>query len=285
MPPQLGCPLKFLEIPFNGKKCAPLNFKTSETDEIRLIQVPLELNLYSVTGRVPIEPNPYSFAEKRKRKVKKFFDEIAQDEPIEDPETKFRVDIFNRIIDTVTNRLQERFEGQQFVAKTFSFLQPKNLIKASDNEVKIAAQHFMSIYKTDFIADDNDNAHAHEDDLCEEILSFKNVIFKEELTNNEFQSVVDVLKYIHEYELASSYPNFVLAIIIFMTLPVTVASAERSFSKLKLIKTYLRSSIAQDRLDALAIISIEIEQSRNLNIDELIDQFAERKARQNIFKV
>ena len=226
-----------------------------------------------------------SFAEKRKRKVKKFFDEIAQDEPIEDPETKFRVDIFNRIIDTVTNRLQERFEGQQFVAKTFSFLQPKNLIKASDNEVKIAAQHFMSIYKTDFIADDNDNAHAHEDDLCEEILSFKNVIFKEELTNNEFQSVVDVLKYIHEYELASSYPNFVLAIIIFMTLPVTVASAERSFSKLKLIKTYLRSSIAQDRLDALAIISIEIEQSRNLNIDELIDQFAERKARQNIFKV
>lgn len=70
-----------------------------------------------------------------------------------------------------------------------------------------------------------------------------------------------------------------------MTLPVTVASAERSFSKLKLIKTYLRSSIAQDRLDALAIISIEIEQSRNLNIDELIDQFAERKARQNIFKV
>ena len=70
-----------------------------------------------------------------------------------------------------------------------------------------------------------------------------------------------------------------------MTLPVTVASAERSFSKLKLIKTYLRSSIAQDRLDALAIISIEIKQSRNLNIDELIDQFAERKARQNIFKV
>ena len=70
-----------------------------------------------------------------------------------------------------------------------------------------------------------------------------------------------------------------------MTLPVTVASAERSFSKLKLIKTYLKSSIAQDRLDALAIISIEIEQSRNLNIDELIDQIAERKARQNIFKV
>ena len=222
-----------------------------------------------------------SFAEKRKKKVKKFYDEIAHDEPIEDLEKKFRVEIFSRIIDTVTQRLQERFKGQQFVAKTFNFLLPKNLIKSSDNDVKIAAKNFMSIYKTDFSADDNEYAHA---DLCEEILSFKNV-FKEELTNNEFQSISDVLKYIQECELTSSYSNLVLAIIIFMTLPVTVASAERSFSKLKLIKTYLRSSIAQDRLDVLAIISIEIEQSKNLDMEKLIDQFAERKARQNKFKV
>ena len=69
------------------------------------------------------------------------------------------------------------------------------------------------------------------------------------------------------------------------SVPIEPNPYSRSFSKLKLIKTYLRSSIAQDRLDALAIISVEIEQSRNLNIDELIDQFAERKARQNIFKV
>ena len=227
---------------------------------------------------------PVSFAEKRKKKVRKFYDEIAHDEPIEDPEKKFRVEIFSRIIDTVTNRLQERFEGQQFVAETFNFLLPKNLIKSSDSEVRTAAQHFMSVYKTDFsAADGTEHVHAS-DDLCEEILSFKNV-FKEELTSKQVQSIHDVLKCIHEYELTSSYPNYLLAIVIFMTLPVTVASAERSFSKLKLIKTYLRSSIAQDRLDALAILSIEMEQSKNLNIDAIIDKFAETKARQNKFKV
>jgi hypothetical protein len=37
------------------------------------------------------------------------------------------------------------------------------------------------------------------------------------------------------------------------TLPVTLTTAERSFSKLKLIKTYLRSSMGQDRLSELAI--------------------------------
>ena len=46
----------------------------------------------------------------------------------------------------------------------------------------------------------------------------------------------------------------------------------------KLTKTYLRSSIAQDRLDALAIISIEMDESRSLDIETMIDQFAEKKS-------
>ena len=50
------------------------------------------------------------------------------------------------------------------------------------------------------------------------------------------------------------------------------------------ILTYLRSSIAQDRLDALAIISIEIHESKSLDIETMIDQFAERKARIDRFK-
>ena len=58
------------------------------------------------------------------------------------------------------------------------------------------------------------------------------------------------------------------------TLPVTVSTAERSFSKLKLIKSYLRSSIAQDRLDSLALISIENKAARQLDLEEVVDKFA-----------
>jgi len=39
--------------------------------------------------------------------------------------------------------------------------------------------------------------------------------------------------------------------------PVTVATAERSFSKLKLIMTFNRSSMKDERLLGLAMISIE----------------------------
>ena len=74
------------------------------------------------------------------------------------------------------------------------------------------------------------------------------------------------------------------ALILFCTLPLTVASAERSFSKLKLIKSYnLRSSIAQDRLDSLALISIENEAARELDLNELVDRFSNAKARRKQF--
>ena len=42
-----------------------------------------------------------------------------------------------------------------------------------------------------------------------------------------------------------------------ITLPVSVASAERSFSKLKLIKSYIQTTMTKDRLNALSSLSIE----------------------------
>ena len=58
-----------------------------------------------------------------------------------------------------------------------------------------------------------------------------------------------------------------------------VASAERSFSKLKLIKSYLRSIMSQERLSRLAILLIENGMLEELEYKILISQFASQKAR------
>uniref|UniRef100_A0A452I851 HAT C-terminal dimerisation domain-containing protein n=1 Tax=Gopherus agassizii TaxID=38772 RepID=A0A452I851_9SAUR len=52
-------------------------------------------------------------------------------------------------------------------------------------------------------------------------------------------------------------PNTAVALRILLTLPVSVASGEGSFSKPKLLKNYLRSTMSQNRLSGLALISIE----------------------------
>jgi hypothetical protein len=64
-----------------------------------------------------------------------------------------------------------------------------------------------------------------------------------------------------------------------LTIPVTVASSERSFIKVKLIKTYIRSTMTQERLSSLAILSIENSAAQNLDFDYIISSFAKIKAR------
>ena len=69
-------------------------------------------------------------------------------------------------------------------------------------------------------------------------------------------SPINVLNYIKRLE---SFPNACIAFRILLTIHVTIASAEISFSKLKLIKSYLRSTMLQERLSGLAILSIKMK--------------------------
>ena len=54
---------------------------------------------------------------------------------------------------------------------------------------------------------------------------------------------------------------------------------EMSFSKLKLIKSYLRSTMSQERLSGLVILSIEKEMLTELECKNLISNFASQKTR------
>jgi hypothetical protein len=65
---------------------------------------------------------------------------------------------------------------------------------------------------------------------------------------------------------------------------VTVASAERSFSKLKLLKNYVRSVMSQERLNGLATLCIEKQLLDDIDTDSIITDFASRSVRRNIFK-
>ena len=59
---------------------------------------------------------------------------------------------------------------------------------------------------------------------------------------------------------------------------MTAASAERSFSKLKLIKNFRLSTMTQDRLTDLAVLSIESEVARTVDFKDIIHDFANMKA-------
>ena len=91
-------------------------------------------------------------------------------------------------------------------------------------------------------------------------------------------SPLEVLRYIHATRLQECVPNVSTSLRILLTVLITVASGERSFSKPKLIKTFLRSTMSQDRLNVLALLSIETDIASSINYADLLSVFASLKA-------
>ena len=110
-------------------------------------------------------------------------------------------------------------------------------------------------------------------DLCGELRAIARRL------SGETKSPQDVFRFILCQNLEDSLPNLCIALRILLTLPVSVASGERSFSKLKLIKTYIRSSMCQDRLVGLATLSIEHELADKLDLKDLLINLAQKKSR------
>ena len=74
---------------------------------------------------------------------------------------------------------------------------------------------------------------------------------------------LELLNALTEYRLESIFTNLCVSFRMFLTAPVTIASAERSFSKLKLITNYRRYIMDQDHLNNLASLSMESDIATN----------------------
>ena len=67
------------------------------------------------------------------------------------------------------------------------------------------------------------------------------------------------------------YPNFHLLLKIFASLPVSTATPERTFSAMKILKTYLRSTFSDENLQGLSMAYI-FHKHLSINIDDIISK-------------
>ena len=74
--------------------------------------------------------------------------------------------------------------------------------------------------------------------------------------------------------------NF-LALLMYLVLMVSRpnCSAERSFSKMKLIKNRLSTSMGNEQLSHLALMSIQVDILREINFEDLVTEFVKKKTR------
>ena len=95
-----------------------------------------------------------------------------------------------------------------------------------------------------------------------------------------------MFKLLKEKDVLMMLPEFSKVLKIYSVLPISSCEAERSFSALKRLKTYLRSKMGQNRLSSLALMHLErniVNSVLQEDMSKLIDTFARNKKRDMFF--
>ncbi|KAM6563376.1 hypothetical protein CsatB_023374 [Cannabis sativa] len=206
------------------------------------------------------------FSQRRTIRRKRQFDENLNIPSVElSGEESFRINYFLYLIDQAIASLTKRFEQYQEYENIFGFLFTSDKLQSLDNaNLKSCCCHFENALKH------NEQSDIDGNELCVELKLLRQILPR------EIMRAIDILKFLKGVD---CFPNTIIAYRILLTIPVTVASAERSFSKLKLLKSYLRSTMLQERLNGLASIAIENEVLETIKYEELVDEFASKSVR------
>lgn len=174
-------------------------------------------------------------------------------------------------VDKLTSELKKRTLQMNILHELFAFLQIQILLDAEKDEFIVRnIQHLCEKY-----SELNASAMIAEVHRIRRHISLFKEVHPEE--NIFAWTTLELLSWIIKWKMQESLINIVVALRIFLTITVSNATCERSFSKLKLIKTYQRSTMSQERLSNLAILSIE--RKINVNFNHVIEKFARIKSR------
>ena len=87
---------------------------------------------------------------------------------------------------------------------------------------------------------------------------------------------------IWQLRIESLFPNTVIILKIFCCIPLTIARSERALKVRGQVKNMYRSTILQDQLNYLEILSIKSNLVRKFYFSKIVQEFANRKTRRLI---
>lgn len=219
-----------------------------------------------------------------RRRIRKKFAYEADDESANLNATEtFRTTFFLVVMDKAIASFNQRFQQMNDFHEKFGFLFEIVKHRVTDAETNDSALRTQCLNLQTLLSSQTECETASSDidglALFDELKTLHNI----SIIPEDIDSLLELLRFLHVNCLHEVFPNVSVALRVVLTIPVTVASGERSFSKLKLIKTFLRSSMKEDRMNSLALLSIENALASELDYSSLITKFAAMKARRVSF--
>ncbi|XP_044869697.1 zinc finger MYM-type protein 1-like [Mauremys mutica] len=203
----------------------------------------------------------------RKRKPPRWLDHGSLPHTFSDPKDYFHKK-YVEIIDACKVAIEQRFSTESF---TFAVKLEKLITEAANG----SKQDIVQISEA-FHGDINmEKLFLHLEmlsDICR-------------LRNCQLTSVSEVKQFLKQNEgLSDLLSEVTILLKLFYTIPTTTCTAERSFSCLRRLKNYLRTTMSQERLNHLTFLHVHKNFTSELDIASLLDDFISRtKQRQKVF--
>lgn len=161
--------------------------------------------------------------------------------------------------------VSKRAEAYEKVGNRFTFLSSLSTMSTTDLDNK--CKHLADVYHQDIDYNEMFNECLHLKHMQNGINATVPTLYRQIVTEN----------------LKSIFPNIEIVSRIYLCMMVTNCTGERSFSRLKLIKSNLRSTIGQTRLNSLSLLCIENELLKTVDFTSIIDDFCKKKCRKRVF--
>ncbi|GBP23686.1 Chimeric ERCC6-PGBD3 protein [Eumeta japonica] len=170
----------------------------------------------------------------------------ANNQPAQSAEEYFSRAIYIPLLDSIISDLQDHLSPEVLNLFQLSVFMPKSEYNNQDIETvkQLATDYTLLLDNTPVSVIVNE---------------YRLWMVKWQRSQGIAQSISDIIL---NYDI-NFYPNIRKFLCIMATLPVSVATAERSFSTLRRIKSWLRSSMVEDRLTGLALLHVH----KNVPID------------------
>ncbi|KAF0708121.1 Uncharacterized protein FWK35_00037310 [Aphis craccivora] len=159
--------------------------------------------------------------------------------------------IYFQIIDSLVNNLEKRFSSESLNIA----IGIDNFLKLNFNNSTCFIEHYKELLNIDIDAI-----------KCEMKVAKKCLL----RLNEENEINIDGLKQVVNRVV---YPNLFKLVLLALTIPISSASCERSFSAMRRIKNWLRTSMEQDRITNLSVIYIERSISNEIDSNTILKEF------------
>ncbi|XP_060966733.1 uncharacterized protein LOC133035065 [Cannabis sativa] len=185
----------------------------------------------------------------------------------------YRVDLFNAVIDFQLQELNNKFNDSTVELLILSSaLDPREM--HTSFRIDDICKLVQKFYPKDFT----------EYEMVQLRTQFEHFAHIRELPDfNVLATISDLCQWLVKTRKAEIFPIVYKVITLILTLPVSTATTERSFSAMNIVKTTLRNKMEDEFLSDCLLVYIEREIAKKFSIDSLIDDFRDMQERRSMY--